>query len=56
MIVIITILVAILILNQIIIRKLITKLNIEESELNIKYVNKNHINMLRDSSIGLVSL
>ncbi|QUW22682.1 DUF4181 domain-containing protein [Sporosarcina sp. Marseille-Q4063] len=42
MIAIITILIAILILDQFINRKLITKLNIEESELDVKYVNKLH--------------
>ena len=42
MIAIFTILIAILLLDQIINRKLITKLNIEESELDKKYVNKLH--------------
>src|SRR5699024_5308892 len=40
MVAIITILIAILILDQFINRKLVTKLNIEESELGKKYVNK----------------
>src|SRR5699024_10537378 len=42
MVAIITILIAILILDQFINRKLVTKLGIEESELGKKYVNKLH--------------
>lgn len=42
MIAIITILIAILILDQLFNRKLIKELNIEESELDEKYVNKLH--------------